>query len=54
MSDEVDRIEPDPSLFPEFDGPLRASYKMETELFVGSVLRENQSVIICWMPTILS
>lgn len=43
--DEVDRIEPDPSLFPEFDGPLRASYKKETELFVGSVLRENQSVI---------
>ena len=42
--DEVDRIEPDPSLFPEFDGPLRASYKKETELFVGSVLRENQSV----------
>ena len=44
-TDEVDRIEPDPSLFPEFDGPLRASYKKETELFVGSVLRENQSVI---------
>jgi hypothetical protein len=43
--DEVDRIEPDPSLFPEFDGPLRAAYKKETELFVGSVLRENQSVI---------
>jgi Protein of unknown function (DUF1592)/Protein of unknown function (DUF1588)/Protein of unknown function (DUF1595)/Protein of unknown function (DUF1585)/Protein of unknown function (DUF1587) len=43
--DEVDRIEPDPSLFPEFDGALRAAFKKETELFVGSVLRENQSVI---------
>jgi hypothetical protein len=43
--DEVDRIEPDPSLFPQFDGPLRAAFKKETELFVGSVLRENQSVI---------
>jgi hypothetical protein len=43
--DEVDRIEPDPTLFPEFDGPLRAAFKRETELFVGSVLTENQSVI---------
>ena len=43
--DEVDRIEPDPSLFPEFDGPLRAAFKRETELFVGSVLAENQSVV---------
>lgn len=43
--EEVDHIEPDPSLFPEFDGPLRASFKRETELFVGSVLTENQSVI---------
>jgi hypothetical protein len=43
--DEVDRIEPDPSLFPQFDGPLRAAFKKETELFVGSVLRENQSVV---------
>ena len=43
--DEVDRIEPDPSLFPEFDGPLRAAFKRETELFVGSVLTENQSVV---------
>jgi hypothetical protein len=43
--DEVDRIEPDPSLFPEFDGPLRAAFKHETELFVSSVLTENQSVI---------
>lgn len=44
-TDEVDRIEPDPSLFPYFDGPLRAAYKRETELFVGSVLTENQSVL---------
>jgi Protein of unknown function (DUF1592)/Protein of unknown function (DUF1588)/Protein of unknown function (DUF1585)/Protein of unknown function (DUF1595)/Protein of unknown function (DUF1587) len=43
--DEVDRIEPDPTLFPEFDGPLRAAFKRETELFVSSVLTENQSVI---------
>jgi Protein of unknown function (DUF1592)/Protein of unknown function (DUF1588)/Protein of unknown function (DUF1585)/Protein of unknown function (DUF1595)/Protein of unknown function (DUF1587)/Cytochrome C oxidase, cbb3-type, subunit III len=43
--DEVDRIEPDPSLFPEFDSPLRAAFKRETELFVGSVLTENQSVV---------
>lgn len=43
--EEVEHIEPDPTLFPEFDGPLRASFKRETELFVGSVLTENQSVI---------
>ncbi|MDB6089108.1 MAG: hypothetical protein JWN85_1892 [Gammaproteobacteria bacterium] len=43
--EEVDHIEPDPSLFPQFDGPLRAAFKRETELFVGSVLSENQSVV---------
>src|SRR5205823_14304469 len=43
--DEVERIEPDPSLFPEFDGPLRAAFKHETELCVSSVLTEDQSVI---------
>ena len=43
--DEVDRIEPDPTLFPEFDGPLRAAFKRETELFFGSIISENRNVL---------
>ncbi len=36
---------PDPELFPEFDENLRDAFQKETELFVESTLRENQSVL---------
>ena len=43
--DEIDSIEPDPSLFPEFDGQLRLAFRKEIELFVDSVFAADQSVV---------
>src|SRR5690606_25900170 len=45
LVDEVDAIEPDPTLFPEFDGALREAFKKELELFVESVFSEDRSVV---------
>jgi mono/diheme cytochrome c family protein len=42
--DEMDRIEPDPSLFPEFDNSLRQAFRKEIEMFVDSVFAEDQDV----------
>ena len=36
---------PDKNLFPDFDDNLRQSFERELELFVGSVLEENRSVL---------
>ena len=36
---------PDEILFPDFDETLRAAMQRETELFIGSVFRENRSVL---------
>jgi hypothetical protein len=36
---------PDPKLFPEFDETLRQAFQQETELFVESMLRDDQSVL---------
>ena len=36
---------PDPKLFPEFDETLRQAFEDETELFLESTLREDQSVL---------
>jgi hypothetical protein len=38
-------IVPDPVVFPEFDENLRDAFRQETELFVGSSIRENTSVL---------
>jgi hypothetical protein len=38
-------VTPDPQLFPDFDENLRQSMRRETELFVGSVLREDRSIL---------
>lgn len=38
-------VAPDPNLFPEFDDNLREAFRQETELFFGSQLRENRSVM---------
>ncbi|MCP5146159.1 MAG: DUF1592 domain-containing protein [Gammaproteobacteria bacterium] len=43
--EDVDAIDPDPRLFPEFDPDLRASFKTEIALFVDSVLRGDRSVV---------
>ncbi len=36
---------PDPQIFPDFDDNLRQAFQLETELFVGSVMREDRSVV---------
>jgi hypothetical protein len=45
LVEEVDAIEPDPNIFPEFDGALRAAFKKEAELFIDSVLSKDQNVM---------
>jgi hypothetical protein len=41
----VDAATPDPRLFPDFDDGLRQAMRRETELFVGSIIRENRSIV---------
>ena len=41
----IDQIQPDPVLYPDFDPALRAGFREEIRLFLGSVLRENHSVL---------
>jgi hypothetical protein len=41
----LDSITPDMRLFPDFDDNLRQAFREETELFFGSVLREDRSVL---------
>ena len=41
----LDRITPDPSLFPEFDQELRYAMLRETELFFDTIIREDRSVL---------
>jgi hypothetical protein len=41
----LDSITPDLRLFPDFDDNLRKAFRQETELFVGSVFREDRSVL---------
>jgi hypothetical protein len=38
-------VDPDKDLFPDFDGELREAFRRETELLVGSMLREDRSVL---------
>jgi hypothetical protein len=41
----IDNIQPDPVLYPDFDPDLRKSFREEIRLFLGSVLRNNHSVL---------
>ncbi len=41
----LDDIDPDPVVFPNFDDSLREAFRRELELFIGSVLLENRSVL---------
>ena len=43
--EDIDAIDPDPRLFPDFDKDLRADFKQELELFVDSILRTDSSVL---------
>jgi hypothetical protein len=43
--DEMDHIEPDPTLFPEFDNTLRLAFRKEMEMFVDSVFSEDRNVV---------
>jgi Protein of unknown function (DUF1592)/Protein of unknown function (DUF1588)/Protein of unknown function (DUF1585)/Protein of unknown function (DUF1587)/Protein of unknown function (DUF1595)/Planctomycete cytochrome C len=38
-------VTPDPRSFPDFDDNLRQSMRRETELFVGSIVREDRSIL---------
>jgi len=41
----LDSVNPDQRLYPDFDDNLRQAFRRETELFVDSVLREDRSVL---------
>jgi cytochrome c5 len=41
----VRSVRPEPDLFPDFDEELRESFERETELFVGSQLRDDRSIV---------
>ena len=38
-------VQPDTLLFPDFDDDLRRAFRRETELFVGAILREDRNVL---------
>ncbi|MGH9938659.1 MAG: DUF1592 domain-containing protein, partial [Blastocatellia bacterium] len=40
----LETINSDPDVFPDFDESLRQAFRRETELFLESILRENRSV----------
>jgi len=41
----LDKVTPDLLLFPDFDDNVRQAFRRETELFFGSIVRENRSVL---------
>ncbi len=41
----LDDVDPDPALFPEFDGDLRRAFRTEVELFVDDVFRNDRSIL---------
>jgi mono/diheme cytochrome c family protein len=41
----LDTTDPDPNIFPEWDNDLRAAYKEEMRLFLGSVMHGDASVL---------
>jgi mono/diheme cytochrome c family protein len=43
--DDMDALQPDPTIYPEFDNALRAAYRTEIEMFLDSVFRSDQSVV---------
>jgi mono/diheme cytochrome c family protein len=41
----LERVAPNPMEFPDFDDDLRRAFRRETELFFGSIVREDRSVL---------
>jgi len=41
----LDRVTPDPEMFPEFNDALANDMRVETELFFESLMRENRSIL---------
>jgi len=42
---DVDKIKPDALLYPSFDNDLAESYQRETQLFFGSIVREDRNIL---------
>ena len=42
---DIDTIDPDPFIYPNFDNNLRNAFRRELELFVDSIQREDRSVL---------
>ncbi len=42
---DIDNIDPDPFIYPNFDPSLRSAFRRELELFVDSIQREDRSVL---------
>jgi hypothetical protein len=42
---DMDKLDPDPYVYPGFDEALRTAFRREMELFVDSVFREDRSVV---------
>jgi mono/diheme cytochrome c family protein len=42
---DMDRLDPDPYVYPAFDQSLRTAFRREMELFIGSVFHEDRSVV---------
>jgi hypothetical protein len=42
---KIDGIQPDPMIFPNFDASLRDAFREEMRLFIGSVFKEDLSVL---------
>jgi hypothetical protein len=42
---DIDTIDPDPFIYPNFDPSLRTAFRREVELFIDSIQREDRSVL---------
>ena len=45
MLRNLPNVQPDPNEFPNFDDNLRQAFRQETEMFFGSIMREDRSVL---------
>jgi mono/diheme cytochrome c family protein len=42
---DMDALEPDPYVYPAFNGALRTAFRTEMEMFVNSIFQEDRSVV---------
>ena len=47
---EVDKLDPDAVVYPNFNADLRTAFKREMELWVGSIIHEDRSVLDLLTP----